>query len=60
MAQVENLRPTSSDSTQRASFSNVPRIYHWLLGIGFVIIVMLACLLMWGSGIEFPTTVSQL
>ena len=58
MAQVENLRPASSDSTQRASFNNLPRIYHWLLGIGLVVIVMLASLLVGGPNMEFATTVS--
>ncbi len=58
MAQVENLRPTSSDSTQRASFNNLPIIYHWLLGIGLVVIVMLASLLVGGPKMEFATTVS--
>lgn len=59
MAQVENLRSTAGDRTGRAATTAIPRIYHWLLGIGLVVIVMLSCLLFWGPNMEYPTTVSS-
>ncbi len=59
MAQVENVRPTAGDATGQASAAAIPRIYYWVLGIGFVVIVMLVCLLVWGPNMEYPTTVSS-
>ncbi len=59
MAQVENVGPTSGSGPAQATSVSVPRIYFWLLGGGLVIIVTLACLLLWGPGMEYPTTVSS-
>ena len=59
MAQVENLQASSGERTQGTSLNGVPRIYYWLLGICFVVIVMLACLLLFGPNMEYPTTVSR-
>ncbi len=58
MAQVENVRPASTD-TPGQSTAAIPRLYYWLLGVGLVVIVMLASLLIWEPGMEFPTTVSS-
>ncbi len=59
MAQVENLQASSDARTEGTSLTGVPRIYLWLLGFGLVIIVFLACLLMFGPSMEYPTTVSR-
>ena len=59
MAQVENLQASSDARTESAPLTGVPRIYFWLLGFGLVVIVFLACLLMFGSNMEYPTTVSR-
>ena len=59
MAQVEELQPTSRETAGSAPVTAIPRIYFWLLGAGLVVIVMLACLLIWGPGMEYPTTVSS-
>ena len=59
MAQVENLPPTADATTGRLPLIALPRIYYWLLGIGLVAIVTLASLLIWGPGMEYPTTVSK-
>lgn len=59
MAQVENLQASSEARAAGGSANGVPRIYYWLLGSGFVVIVMLACLLYWGPNMEYPTTVSR-
>ena len=59
MAQAENLQASSGERTQGAPTNGVPRIYYWLIGIGLVLIVMLACLLLFGSNMEYPTAVSR-
>lgn len=59
MAQVENLRSTTGARTGRVPAIAIPRIYHWLMGIGLVVIVVLFCLLFWGPNMEYPTTVSR-
>lgn len=58
MAQAENVG-SSTDAAQGVSMSNLPRMYYWLIGGGIVIIVLLASLLIWGPGMEYPTTVSE-
>ena len=58
MAQAENVG-SSTDAAQGVSMSNMPRMYYWLIGGGVVIIVLLASLLIWGPGMEYPTTVSS-
>ena len=58
MAQAENVG-SSTDAAQGVSMSNLPRMYYWLIGGGVVIIVLLASLLIWGPGMEYPTTVSE-
>lgn len=59
MAQVENLQASSGEQTEGSPLNGVPRPYYWLLGIGFVIIVALVCLLIWGPNMKYPTTVSR-
>lgn len=59
MAQAENLQASSEAQTSRIAASNLPRIYYWLLGMGFVVIVALVCLLIWGPNMDYPTTVSS-
>ena len=58
MAQAENVG-SSTDAAQGVSMSNLPRMYYWLIGGGVVIIVLLASLVIWGPGMEYPTTVSS-
>ncbi len=59
MAQVENLPPTADATRGWLPLIALPRIYYWLLGVGLVAIVTLASLLIWGPGMEYPTTVSR-
>ena len=59
MAQVENLQASSDVRTAGAALGGVPRIYYWLIGLGAVVIIFLACLLLWGPNMEYPTTVSR-
>lgn len=40
------------------TLKNLPQIYWWAAGIASVIIVLVVSLLIWGPGMEFPTTVA--
>ena len=59
MAQAENVGQSTDDAAQGMTLTTMPRTYAWAMGVGLVIIVMLASLLMWGSNMEYPTTVSS-
>ena len=59
MAQAENLQRTSDNAAQGLSTARIPSMYYWALGVGLVVIVMLASLLIWGPNMEYPTTVSR-
>ena len=59
MAQVDNVSPATDSTSEKTAYATIPRLYYWGLGIGLVVIVMLACLLVWGPGMEYPTTVSR-
>ena len=59
MAQADNVGQSTDEAAQSMTLTNMPRPYAWALGIGLVIIVMLASLLMFGSNMEYPTTVSS-
>ena len=59
MAQVENLQASPGEQTEGSPLGSIPRTYYWLLGIGLVVIVTLACLLIWGPNMKYPTTVSR-
>ena len=59
MAQAENVQPTADDAAQGMTLTTMPRPYAWAMGVGLMIIVMLASLLLWGPNMEYPTTVSS-
>ena len=59
MAQAENVGQTTDDAAQGMTLTTMPRSYAWAMGVGLMIIVMLASLLMWGPNMEYPTTVSS-
>ena len=42
------------------TLGNLPNTYKWALGIAVVLIVLVASLLIWEPGMEFPSKVSQL
>ena len=41
-----------------AALRNLPRWYRWAAGAGAVAIVLVVSLLVWGPGMEYPTTVA--
>ncbi len=42
-----------------ATFASLPVMYKWAAGLAATIIVLVACLVVWGPAMEFPTTVSR-
>ena len=45
-------------SSLSARLAALPALYRWGLGAAAVVIALVVCLAFWGSGMEFPTTVS--
>ena len=50
----------SGGSPARLSLGNLPRPYKWAMGIAGILIVMVASLLIWEPGMDFPSQVQQL
>ena len=46
-------------ATPRLTLGNIPTLYRWAVGIAAVLVVLIASLLIWGPGMDFPTTVAQ-
>ena len=47
-------------SSLSSSLRSLPNIYRWLAGLVFIAIVLVVCLAVWGSAMEFPSKVDQL
>lgn len=58
MAQAEQTQSEGESAIGGMSLSAVPRRYIWLAGVALVFAVALVCLFVWGSRMEFPTTIS--
>ena len=58
MARAEDVQ-VPSEATPPFSLSALPRRFLWAAALGVVLIVMLASLAIWGSNMEFQTTVSS-
>ena len=59
MAQAENAQSGTATPSPRSTLGVSPTLYRWLAGLAVVVIVLLASLLLWGTELEFPTTVSR-
>ena len=59
MARVENAQSDTATPAPRSTLGVSPTLYRWLAGLAVVVIVLLASLLLWGTELEFPTTVSR-
>ena len=59
MAQVQEVQSGAGASPQRISVGALPPLYRWSIGVAVAVVVLLASLLIWGSGMGFPTTVSH-
>ena len=42
-----------------ATFASLPVRYKWAAGLAAMIVVLVACLIVWGPGMEFPSSISQ-
>ncbi len=60
-ATEEVTQPQTSDTSGISSRTqaNVALRHPWLMGFAVVAVVLVACLAIWGSNMEFPTTVSR-
>ena len=59
IAQARDIRSGAGLSSLRARINALPTLYRWAIGLAAVVVVLLVCLLAWGSEMEFPTTVSS-
>ena len=59
MAQVQDVQSSSAASSLRVRLGTLPPLYRWAIGLAAVVVVLLACLLIWGPEMGFPTTVSH-
>ena len=59
MAQAENAQSGTAPPSPRNMLGTGRPLYRWLAGLAVVVIVLLASLLLWGTAMEFPTTVSS-
>ena len=59
MAQAENVQAGTATPAPRSTLGIHRPLYRWLAGLAVVGIVLLASLVLWGTAMEFPTTVSS-
>lgn len=58
MAGVDRAPPGEMTATSRKPLSVIRRHYAWLAGLALAGLVLVVSLLLWGTEMEFPTTVS--
>ncbi len=58
MAQLEDSQTGLGTLPTSLSLPKLPKKTTWLVGLGLILVVLVASLVMWGPGMEFPTTVS--
>ena len=58
MIQTEEARSTTGAMLEGFPLSGLQTRTAWLVGLGAILVVLVISLLMWGPGMEFPTTVS--
>ena len=59
MAKVEQAPSGTDTSAPRSMLGSNPTIYRWLAGLAAVLLVLVVSLLVWGTEMGFPTTVSS-
>ena len=58
MAQIEETQSGLGTASEGLPFSGLPTRTTWLAGLAAILVVLAVCLVFWGPGMEFPTTVS--
>ena len=59
MAQTTQIEPVGDSGTSQNDQGSFSHLYLWATGAAVVVVALLASLLMWGSEMGFPTTVSH-
>ena len=59
MANVEQAPSGTDTSAPRGMLGSNPTLYRWLGGVGAVLVVLVVSLVVWGTEMGFPTTVSS-
>ena len=59
MANVEQAPAGTDTSAPRGMLGSNPTLYRWLGGLGAVLVVLVVSLVVWGTEMGFPTTVSS-
>ncbi len=59
MARAEDVQVPADIPSPRITLGSLPPGYWWAAGLALVLVVMVVSLLMWGAGMDFPTTVSS-
>ncbi len=59
MARVDDIQAPAEVQSPRLTLGALPPMYKWIGGLGVALVVMVACLILWGSNMEFQTTVSS-
>ena len=59
MAQAEDAQSGTAPPSPRNMLGTDRPLYRWLAGVAVVVIVLLVSLVLWGTAMEFPTTVSS-
>ena len=59
MAQPQDAQLNAGLASTQDAPEPTRAIYRWAIGFGVVAVMVAVCLAVWGSGMGFPTTVSQ-
>ena len=58
MTQMEETQSGLGASSESFPLAGLPTRTTWLAGLAAILVVLAVCLVFWGPGMEFPTTVS--
>ena len=59
MAQTQRVQSGAGIPSLRVALGALPPLYLWAIGVAVVAVVLLASLLIWDPGMDFPTTLSH-
>ncbi len=58
IGRTSEAQSNSKNPSMRSRAAVLPVLYRWGFGLAVILVLLLACLLVWGPKMEFPTTVS--
>ena len=53
------LESRTESPSRRLALSETRPLFRWLIGLAVVVIMLIVCLLAWGSNMDFPSKVDQ-